>query len=178
MVSVNQRGQFPTHYSRNMYFQYSSLEIGSRTVNLAERQHVSLNWYWAKFAGEFLTAARCDLKLAACWVGRKVWGVGDCWAATTDLQLECFYSPSLVELTGLDGPEKQDKRNNLKLSSEDHNVLVPARGLLMFWCAGAWLYTLQWIHPRSVYPQVHVTWELRNLGNVETFPSTGKTFSC
>lgn len=83
----------------------------------------------------------------------------------------------LVELTGLDGPEKQDKRTNLELSSEDHNVLLPAWGLLALWCAGAWLYTLGWIHPRSVYPQVHVTWVLRNLGNVEMFPSTGKTFS-
>lgn len=95
----------------------------------------------------------------------QVWLIGDVR----------FYLP--VELTGLDGSEKQDKRTNLKLSSEDHNVVLPAWGLLALWCAGAWLYTLGWIHPRSVYPQVHVTWVLRNLGNVETFPSTGKTFS-
>lgn len=41
------------------------------------------------------------------------------------------------------------------------------KGLTDVWCVGAWLYTLRWIHPLSVYPQVYVMWVLRNLGNVE-----------
>lgn len=45
-------------------------------------------------------------------------------------------------------------------------VCVCDEGLTDVWCAGAWLYTLRWIHPRSMYPQVYVMWVLRNLGNV------------
>lgn len=41
------------------------------------------------------------------------------------------------------------------------------RDWLMLWCTGAWQHTLRWIHPGSVYPQVHMMWVLRNLGNVE-----------
>lgn len=65
------------------------------------------------------------------------WATAEPRAFNADLQRECFGFPSPVELTGLDGPERHDRRNNLKLSSGDHAALVAARGLLMFWCAGA-----------------------------------------
>lgn len=38
------------------------------------------------------------------------------------------------------------------------------KGLTDVWCAGAWLYTLRWIHPWSMYPQVYIMRVLRNLG--------------
>lgn len=168
MLSVNQRWQLPTHHRRNGYFQYSTLKTGPRnsesgTAAARLFKLVSSKIWWR-------SSRRCSLWSEAGSVLSRQKSFKCGWSEMCGFYL-------LVELTGLDGPEKQDKRTNLELSSEDHNVLLPAWGLLALWCAGAWPYTLGWLHPRSVYPQVHVTWVLRNLGNVETFPSTGKTFS-
>lgn len=48
---------------------------------------------------------------------------------------------------------------------------VNDEGLTDVCCAGAGLRALRRIHPWCMYPQVHVMWVLRNLGNVgKTFP--------